>query len=103
MTPPSRLLSQLMDWYFGQCDGEWEHRYGITIETLDNPGWRMRIDLTGTPQQHCEDFEKSSDFGDPNKWMIVKKHGDVFEGAGGPERLDAIIAGFLAWKERSDD
>jgi hypothetical protein len=21
----------------------------VSIETLDNPGWRIRIDLTGTP------------------------------------------------------
>ncbi len=31
-----------------QCDGEWEHDYGIKIETLDNPGWLVSIDLLGT-------------------------------------------------------
>ncbi|MBN6041230.1 Imm53 family immunity protein [Amycolatopsis sp. 195334CR] len=25
-------------WFAGQCDDDWEHRYGITLETRDNPG-----------------------------------------------------------------
>lgn len=38
----------LQSWYSSQCDGEWEHEFGIRIGTLDNPGWRLRIDLSGT-------------------------------------------------------
>jgi hypothetical protein len=30
--------SLLEAWYASRCDGEWEHGYGISIETLDNPG-----------------------------------------------------------------
>lgn len=26
----------LQMWYVAQCDDEWEHAYGIKIETLDN-------------------------------------------------------------------
>ena len=42
------MLTWLEGWYTRCCDGEWEHRYGVCIETLDNPGWLIRIDLTGT-------------------------------------------------------
>jgi hypothetical protein len=43
------VLAELQRWYLDQCDGDWEHAYGITIDTLDNPGWSLRIDLTETP------------------------------------------------------
>jgi hypothetical protein len=31
------VLGWLEQWYQQQCDDEWEHHYGVTIETLDNP------------------------------------------------------------------
>ena len=41
-------LTELQAWYIAQCDGAWEHTYGIKIETLDNPGWMLRVDLVET-------------------------------------------------------
>ena len=38
----------LQRWYAEQCNGDWEHEFGIKIETLDNPGWNLEIDLSGT-------------------------------------------------------
>ncbi|WP_203237204.1 Imm53 family immunity protein [Streptomyces gilvosporeus] len=38
---PLDPLSSLTAWYTSQCDGGWEHEYGIRIETLDNPGWSV--------------------------------------------------------------
>ncbi|MGD8289878.1 MAG: Imm53 family immunity protein, partial [Gemmatimonadota bacterium] len=42
------MLQQLQQWYISQCDGEWEEDFGIRIETLDNPGWAVEIDLEDT-------------------------------------------------------
>ncbi len=102
MNGRSDLLSRLNGWYAAQCDGDWEHKYGITIETLDNPGWRMRIDLAGTPLLDRADFSHNENEHDPQQWMVLRKDGDVFEGAGAPGTLDAIIAGFLKWEDGSD-
>ncbi len=41
-------ISWLMAWYAMQCDADWEHQYGIKIETMDNPGWSLKIDLNAT-------------------------------------------------------
>ena len=41
-------FEKLQLWYRDQCDGEWEHHYGIRIDTLDNPGWDVQIDIAGT-------------------------------------------------------
>lgn len=42
------ILDWLQDWYKDRCDGEWEHGYGIKIDTIDNPGWKLTIDLKET-------------------------------------------------------
>jgi hypothetical protein len=42
------MLTDLENWYQRQCNGEWEHEFGVKIETLDNPGWSVRIDLADT-------------------------------------------------------
>jgi hypothetical protein len=41
-------LSRLEKWYSAQCDGDWEHQYGVQLKTLDNPGWTFEVDLCGT-------------------------------------------------------
>ncbi len=38
----------LQTWYQAQCDNDWEHQYGVKIDSLDNPGWMVSIDLFGT-------------------------------------------------------
>lgn len=42
------ILESLQTWYKAQCDGDWEHQNGLSIESLDNPGWLLTIDLKGT-------------------------------------------------------
>src|SRR5690606_14230774 len=42
------LLTWLQGWYTSMCDGDWEHVNGVSIDTLDNPGWSLRIQITGT-------------------------------------------------------
>ncbi len=41
-------LARLERRYDAQCDEDWEHAWGVTIVTLDNPGWDVQIDLDGT-------------------------------------------------------
>lgn len=40
-------ITWLQQWYRSRCNDLWEHRYGITIQSLDNPGWLVKVDLTG--------------------------------------------------------
>lgn len=42
------LLTWLQGWYTSMCDGDWEHGNGVTIETIDNPGWRLRVQVSDT-------------------------------------------------------
>ncbi len=43
------VLAELERWYLAQCDEEWEHIFGVVLDTLDNPGWRVSVDLVDTP------------------------------------------------------
>ena len=43
------VLSDLTLWYTAQCNGEWEHRQGISVESTDNPGWWVKVDIRETP------------------------------------------------------
>ncbi len=31
-------LNWIQSWYYENCDGDWEHSYGMRIDTVDNPG-----------------------------------------------------------------
>lgn len=42
----------LIEWYDSQCDGDWEHENGIQINTLDNPGWVLKVGLNETELQN---------------------------------------------------
>lgn len=39
------LISWIQSWYKQYCNGDWEHNENIAIYTIDNPGWRVTIDL----------------------------------------------------------
>jgi Immunity protein 53 len=93
-------LARLQHWYSSQCDGDWEHQYGIRLETIDNPGWHLSIDLCETPYS-ARPFDKIQFQGpEPTQWYFCKVEGKKFEAACGPECLTKVIDLFLAWTER---
>lgn len=91
----SDALLGLQQWYESQCNGDWEHQYGISIESQDNPGWRVEIDLketrfAGIPFQRLEER-------DATRWLLCWIEKDKFIGAGDPTQLSEIIRRFLVW------
>lgn len=86
----SETLTWLQNWYKSQCDGEWEHEYGVKVYTLDNPGWAITIDLVYTELDGVEIkyelFEKSE-----NDWYGYSIEKNIFSGAGDPDKLELII------------
>ena len=61
-----------MNWYSSQCNGEWEHSWGLSIGTLDNPGWRVEINLMDTQWQDTQ-FEDLFYHESDNNWIRCKK------------------------------
>ncbi len=86
------------------CNGDWEHTYGIHLETLDNPGWHIRIELTDTelqerPFQTIQYGIGPASEPDAADWLICRKEGLEFHGYGGPDKLDVLFGHFLDWAE----
>lgn len=88
-------LSKLQNWYLSQCNGEWEHGDAIVIETLDNPGWMIKIDLRGTSWEQALWNDLKFDRGS-NDWVMCSKKETKFEGYGDPGKLQFILDHFLS-------
>lgn len=93
-------LVWLQHWYASQCDGDWEHEFGVKIDTLDNPGWCLDIDLTGTELEHepftAQEYQLNEDF----NWWVCRVEDGKFKGRCSIENLITIIGVFRSWVER---
>ena len=95
-------LQQLQDWYSSQCNGDWEHTYGVKIETLDNPGWSIEIDLRETDLAERSFAPLSrGDTEDDSDWIRCKVEHEKFMGAGGSNNLAELLRAFLTWAARA--
>ena len=93
------LLNWLNEWYKSNCNGDWEHCYGIKIETLDNPGWWISIDLEDTElEDQC--FENIIIRKTEDDWMVCRVEDNVFEGSGDPSKLTNMLEVFKQWAEK---
>ena len=90
------ILISIQKWYASQCDGDWEHEYGIMIDTLDNPGWSVTIDLIGTELEEKKFSDINSQISVTN-WVQCSVKNKKFHGAGGAENLFDVLETFLKW------
>jgi hypothetical protein len=90
------MLSALENWYARQCNGEWEHSWGVKITTLDNPGWSVIIDLSDTCKQGALlnriKIERTE-----RDWIFYRVADNRFEIDCGPENLSEAITLFVEW------
>jgi hypothetical protein len=89
----------LLSWYETQCDGDWEHQFGVEIATLDNPGWQIKVDLTGTPLESIGLAPQRVDRTDSD-WYQIWADGNRFEAACGPLNLREVLAVFESFARR---
>lgn len=98
-------MQRLVQWWRAQCDGEWEHEFGITIETMDNPGLLVKIDLSYT-NADVQSFEPISERRSDTDWCectiargsargSTEDDLEHFVGMGGPGNLNEVLERFL--------
>ena len=102
-------IEWLATWYGQQCDGSWEHQLGVKIETIDNPGWWVTIDLVGTSLESRSTAALLLSEGEPpigphgrgggERWLLCEIKDGKFSGAGDPTRLASIINEFRSFAE----
>ena len=93
------MIKWLENWYKSQCDGDWEHMFGIKIDTLDNPGWNVEIDIADTELEDKPFNEYEYNLNDDNDWMFCQVKNGKFDAAGDPNKLGEIIKIFKEWVE----
>ena len=91
-------LFWLQDWYQSYCDGVYEPLYGISIVTLDNPGWNLKIYIVDTKLLGKKYELKSVEIDDLN-WYRCWVEDGFFRGVGGVQNLVDIIRCFRQWVE----
>lgn len=93
----SDMLNWIDKWFSSVCNDNWEHGHGIKIETIDNPGWEITIDLNGSNFfLNSKNWELFGDFDE--RWLGYKIENNVFNGAG--SSLNLIIYVFKNLIER---
>jgi len=90
-------IAWLQRWFLSLCNREWEHGEGVDIGTIDNPGWQVKISLSGTVHEGAS-FSEVRREGESD-WIFCRVRKNFFEGNGGAENLDEIIGVFRAWVE----
>ena len=93
------ILTWLIDWYRENCDGDWEHSYGVRIETIDNPGWAIKIDLSDT-NLAGKVLERTLVEKSDTDWYSISSDGISFDGHGDPSKLEDLIRYFKDFAEQ---
>jgi hypothetical protein len=90
------LLPALEQWFQRNCDGDWEHSHGVSITTLDNPGWQLQVDVRDLPLER-KPFAPIEVESDESNWYHCRVTDGIFKGAGGPRNLSDLIKTFESW------
>ncbi len=94
----TETIALLQKWFIDRCNGDWEHAWRVTIETLDNPGWIIKIDLQDTARAY-EHLDQVKIQRSENNWVMYRVEKTQFVGACGPLNLGETIRIFLKWFE----
>src|SRR5262249_4459082 len=99
MVVASSSLQRLIDWYLRHCNGDWEHSFGFTIDTLDNPGVRIKVDLQETELSYAPFLELKDKYDSPDHWLICRRTDTIFEAFGAPTRVEDMLRIFADWAD----
>lgn len=92
------ILKWIEKWYKNNCNGDWEHSYGISVDTLDNPGWDIKIDLKNTTLQDRK-IEYNLIEKDEDDWYGIKVEDAQFIASGDPAKLEFLLNKFKEFVE----
>ncbi len=93
------IIEWIQSWFASQCNEEWEHSKGIKIDTIDNPGWMVLIDIEGTYLEKKKMNTISEERND-DEWINCSVSEAQFRGFAGPNQLDEILKVFKSWAAR---
>jgi hypothetical protein len=87
------IINWLQNWYEKECDGDWEHGYGVEIKTIDNPGWKVKINIS----KYFDDNYSLNIIQDETSakdWYSYKIENSFFYGYSDPNKLFFLLEKF---------
>ncbi|MBL0319042.1 MAG: immunity 53 family protein [Alphaproteobacteria bacterium] len=97
----NKTLNWLMSWYASHCNGDWEHENQIKISTIDNPGWRVKIDLVGTNLENLTLDRQTYETSETDWYTFIIKD-QVVDATGDPTKLEILIESFRGIVDQQD-
>ena len=97
------LLADIQNWYASECNGDWEHTYGITISNIDNPGWSLKVELIDTYLYKVDFEEVQVQREEEDDWLQCNVKDGEFQGYGGTKNLSDLLRVFLNWAEENQE
>ena len=94
------LLQWFQAWFQSECNGDWEHGFGVYINTIDNPGWHVQIGLVDTELGGLE-IDYNLEEGTENDWYNISIKENKYNAAGDPTKLEFLLENFRALVESS--
>jgi len=94
------MLETIQDWFASNCNGQWEHECGVKIETIDNPGWYIEIDLSDTPLD-SHGYESQVVERSDSDWFNCKVERHKFVAGCGVRNLSEVLEEFRNWRARA--
>lgn len=88
------LIDRIQCWYASQCNGLWEHSFGVEISNIDNPGWKVKITGANSKSNLNINIERSD-----TDWIVVMADDTAFQAYGGLLNLQALLEAATKWLE----
>ncbi|MEY8001421.1 Imm53 family immunity protein [Clostridium sp. Mt-5] len=88
------IIEVLQEWYKNICESS--ICTGIQIETVNNCGWCVYIDLFDTAYE-TESFDTVYIQKSGSDWFKCIKENSLFKGYGGVQNLEDILNAFYCW------
>ena len=90
------VITQLTKWMQQASENAIKKLPRISVYTLDNPGWRIVVDLdeSSVKQKSFSNFKLETSDDD---WIVCKKEGSQIKGYCGPKNLIELLDIFLNW------
>ncbi|NBB51529.1 rhodanese-related sulfurtransferase [Rhizobium sp. CRIBSB] len=84
-------IAWLEQYLLGHANGEWEHDFGITIQSSDNPGWVVTIDLSEMARESLTVDPVTKTRKSETDWITLERKDHSLIGTCGPANLAALL------------
>ncbi len=96
------IIDWIQNWFKENCDGKWEQGEGILINTLENPGWEVEIDISNTSIANI-DLSWILNENGKHDWYGVKIENQKFNASGDAGKLEFLLNLFREMIEKIEN